>query len=133
MLNSATLRRVSDRSQRSSTPLEVPRLTFPRQLLGFSHLLRCHHLSGLVAVLHGASITFRRREIEPHMGADMVHRDALTCAIHQAEVELRRCKPLRSSSPLPLHCFCVVLQHTFPFVIHHAEVGLRLCIPLSSS
>ena len=78
----------------SIASLKVSRLTLTSQLLRLGHLLGSHLRGGNVAALHRVSITFHRREVEPHMSADIIDRHTLTLAIHQAEVVLRLCLAL---------------------------------------
>jgi hypothetical protein len=80
---------------RSLAFLEITHLAFMRQVLGLRELSQRHMHCGEVAAFQRSRVAGYRAEIEPHVRARIILRDAFPGIVHCAENESRQRIPLR--------------------------------------
>ena len=63
-------------------------------------------------------------DADPHVGADVVHRNSSTVGVHDPKVILGAGEPLFSGKSVPANCFLVVLGYTPTKLVHDPKVTL---------
>src|SRR5277367_2691032 len=106
------------------------RLPLPRQPLRLGDLVGGHFGGQFVARLLCVVIALRGRQVVPHVGENVVLRDAVALLVHEAEVGLGEGIVLIGRLAVPFRCFAVVLWRAMAVLVHAAQHSLTVLVGL---
>jgi hypothetical protein len=87
--------------------------------------LGCHRIAQPQIIFPVALRRVGDREVQPHVGVDLVQRNAEALVVHQAEQILGRGVALLGGKPIPIGRCVVALRNALAVRIHEAQERLR--------